>query len=123
MATILMYGVDRSLLLTRRLLLEGTGARVFTTTQFEDEIELMASQKPDVLILCQSLAMDQCQTALIMARELRPEMKTMVLVSEKTSHGLEVHNGVAVDYSGGLDALLTAVGKMIGQSDSTQPEA
>ena len=81
---VVVYGNDPLLLLTRRLLLERAGFTVFTTSHFEEEIELMATQEPQLLILCQSLHAEETQTALMMAREVRPQMKTLLMLEADT---------------------------------------
>ena len=116
MATkILIYSNDPALLSTRRLILEQAGAQVFATTDFEQEIWFMASYEPNLLILCESLQMDQRWAAMITVRDLRPEMKVLVMMDEHTSCDLELEpfNGDFLNALDGPDGLLTAVDRML----------
>jgi DNA-binding response OmpR family regulator len=116
MATkILIYSNDPALLSTRRLILEQAGAQVFATTDFEQEIWFIASHEPNLLILCESLQMDQRWTAMMIVRDLRPEMKVLVMMDEDTSSDLELEpfNGDFLNALDGPDALLTVVDRML----------
>ena len=108
-AKILLYGNDPTLLLTRRLVLERSGSEVLATSDIEQLIVFMMTLSPDLMIVCQSLDMDQRESALIMARELRPEMKILVMMDAGVMYSLESHNGEALYALDGPDALLTAV--------------
>jgi hypothetical protein len=120
---VVVYGNDPILLLARRLVLEHVGFTVFTTGHFEEEVELMTAQEPQLLILCQSLHTEETQSALIMARELRPKMKTLVMLEPGTVYDCTSHNGESLRALQGPDALLTVVDRMISESNSMQPQA
>ncbi len=123
MATkILIYSNDPALLSTRRLILEQAGAQVFATTDFEQEIWFIASPEPNLLILCESLQMDQRWAAMMIVRDLRPEMKVLVMMNEDTSldRELEPFNGDFLNALDSPDALLTAVDRMLSDCCSSQ---
>ena len=61
-ATILMYGIDPSLLWKSRLILEQTGARIFTTMHFEQKIELMGTENGSTSIVNASTSCCQLET-------------------------------------------------------------
>jgi DNA-binding response OmpR family regulator len=52
---VVVYSSDPLLLPTRRLLLERAGFTVFTTSHFEEKIELMTTQEPQLLNLSEPL--------------------------------------------------------------------
>ena len=122
MATkILIYSNNPVLLSTRRLILEQAGAQVFATTDFEQEIWFLASQEPNLLILCESLQMDQRWEAIMIVCDLRPAMKILVMMDEDTSCDLEPFNGEFLNALDGPDTLLTIVDRM--QSDSRRSQS
>jgi DNA-binding response OmpR family regulator len=77
--SILLYGKDETLLVTRRLILEKEGYRVFTTVEFGEAIQLTMTQRLDVVILCQTLSIEECQGVVATAREIAPSLKTIIL--------------------------------------------
>jgi hypothetical protein len=77
--SIFLYGNDQTLLMTRRLILEKEGYRVFTAMRFGDAMLLTMTQRLDVLILCQSLSVDERNGVLTTVREITPSLKTIIL--------------------------------------------
>jgi DNA-binding response OmpR family regulator len=76
---ILVYGNDETLLLTRRLVLEREGYRVFTTMKFGEAIELTMTQRLDVLILCQSLSVEERNGVLATVHGTGSSLKSLIL--------------------------------------------
>lgn len=76
---IFLYGNDQTLLMTRRLILEREGYRVFTAMKFGEAMQLTMTQRLDVLILCQSLSVDERNGVLATVREIAPSLKTIIL--------------------------------------------
>jgi DNA-binding response OmpR family regulator len=76
---ILVYGNDETLLLTRRLILEREGYRVFTTMKFGEAIELTMTQRLDVLILCQSLSVEERNGVLATVHGTGSSLKSLIL--------------------------------------------
>jgi DNA-binding response OmpR family regulator len=83
---IFLYGNDQTLLMTRRLILEKQGYRVFTAMKFGEAIQLTMTHRLDVLILCQSLSVDERNGVLATVREIAPSLKTLIL-----GHGESVY--------------------------------
>jgi hypothetical protein len=78
--SILVYGNDPTLVLTRRFILEGEGYRVITTTKFGEAIRLTMTQRLDVLILCQSLSVEERNGGVLATvREIASPLKTLIL--------------------------------------------
>jgi DNA-binding response OmpR family regulator len=115
---VVVYGRDPILLLTRRLILERAGFTVFTTSHLEEEVDLMAIQEPQILILCHSLPTEEAHSALMMTREIRPQMKTLVMLQAAESLNHTPENGAAVYALEGPEALLTAVHGILTESSS-----
>jgi DNA-binding response OmpR family regulator len=81
---ILLYGKDKTLLMTRRLILEKEGYRVFTAVEFGDAIQAAMTQRLDVLILCQTLSVEECKGVLETTREIAPSLKVIILDHKDT---------------------------------------
>jgi hypothetical protein len=120
MGKILLYGNDPALLLTRSLILKHAGSQVFATSDLDREFALMAMMEPDVLVLCQSLNMGERETALILAQELRPQMKILVMLEAGSTDDDVTPNGKALYALDGPQALLTAVDRMLSESKSSE---
>jgi hypothetical protein len=66
--------------LDSRLILEKEGYRVFTTMKFGDAKQLAMTQKLDVLILCQSLSVEERNGGVLATvREIASPLKTLIL--------------------------------------------
>jgi DNA-binding response OmpR family regulator len=78
-ASILVYGHEARLLETRRWVLEKAGFGVQVTMELQELERLTVNQGPDLLILCHTLSVNDCGEVLQRARELRPEMKVLLL--------------------------------------------
>jgi hypothetical protein len=88
-ARILIYGNDPILLMTRRLILEKARFRVFTTLKLADAMQLLVTQKLDVLILCQTLGDEERESAIVTAQALFPSTKTLVMTCDKWIFDME----------------------------------
>jgi hypothetical protein len=119
---ILIYGNDSLLLMTRRLILEKEGYRVFTTLEFGDAIRLTMTQQLDVLVLCQSLTVEECNGVLGTVREIAPTLKTIILDHEGLVQPIKGQEQT-LEPLRGPRSLLTAVHKMVGTTDGQRCEA
>jgi DNA-binding response OmpR family regulator len=111
--SILVYGNDPTLVLTRRFILEGEGYRVITTTKFGEAIRLTMTQRLDVLILCQSLSVEERNGVLATVREIAPSLKTLIVRSGESVYPIgEQEESV----EGVIDpkALLGVIDRMLG---------
>ena len=71
--TILVYGNDEMLLITRRMVFEKAGYRVFTANSLSNAALVLMNHQIDVLILCQTLSDDERRAVLETAHTLQPQ--------------------------------------------------
>src|SRR5271170_6241758 len=75
--TILVYGNESLSVMTRGLILERAGYKVFTTTKFELALLTLVNERINVLLLCQSLSDEERRSIAETARAVKPEIKCM----------------------------------------------
>jgi len=124
-ASILIYGRDRQLLNTRRLVLEHIGARVLVA----EEVSYIAQVEPDkpidLIILCHSLSKEQCLDALAQARTRWPHIQSLSLISGQYGCQPALADHIA-DTAKGPQELLRTVAMLIpsepaSPADATEP--
>jgi DNA-binding response OmpR family regulator len=113
---ILIYGNDSLLLMTRRLILEKEGYRAFTTLELSDAIQLIMTQQLDVLVLCQSLTVEECDDVLGTVREVAPTLK-IIIIGHDGSVRPNKEQEQTLQPLQGPGSLLAAVHKMVGAAD------
>jgi DNA-binding response OmpR family regulator len=111
--SILVYGNDPLLLTTRRLVLEKAGFRVFTSMKYEDTMQMMLNQQLDLLILCQTLNVDERLGALAISRHVFPPMKTVIMSQPGESSSLVGPHEQVVQPIYGPETLLAVVRRML----------
>jgi DNA-binding response OmpR family regulator len=116
-AKILVYGNDPILLMTRRLVLEKAGFRVFTTLEFSDAMQLIMHQEIALLILCQSLWVDERQGILATVRGIQSKMKILVIEADEPVSIVQPHEEIVTAPSG-PEVLLAAIDRMLGITSS-----
>jgi hypothetical protein len=115
--SILVYGNDPILLMTRRLALEKAAFRVFTSMVYEDTMHMMLNQQLDLLILCQSLKTDERHGALTTSRHVYPPMKTLIMATKGESPSLVAVWEQVVEPQYGPETLLVVIKRMLKQND------
>jgi DNA-binding NtrC family response regulator len=116
--TILLYGNDEILVMTRGIILEKAGYQVFTAKQFGNAMVVLMNHQIDLCVLCQSLTDEERRGILETAHALQPEIKCAVLDFEEREdpiEGVDLIRGLA-----GPSTLLNAVGKLLTQKAPTQ---
>ena len=78
---ILVFGRSRDLIETRRMVLEYSGFHVTITLDLERTREMLKTRSFDLFLLCHSLSLLDCESALSEARLYRPGMKNLILRS------------------------------------------
>ncbi len=78
-ARILVYGRDPVLLETRRLVLQHSGFHTASALNLQAATELMAARNFDLLVLCHSLSVTDCEAALNVTHSRHPEIKNLIL--------------------------------------------
>jgi hypothetical protein len=109
--TILVYGKDEILVMTRCLLLGKAGYEVFTAQTFGNAMLVLMNHQIDLCVLCQSLTDQERRSILETAHALQPEIKCVVLdfgESEVAIDGADLIRGLV-----GPSTLLHAVGKLL----------
>jgi hypothetical protein len=116
--TILVYGNDEILVMTRCLILGKAGYEVFTAQTFGNAMLVLMDHQIDVCVLCQSLRDEERRGIWETAHALQPETKYAVLdfgASEVAIEGVDLIRGMS-----GPATLLNAVGKLFTQKAATQ---
>jgi DNA-binding response OmpR family regulator len=80
--SILFYGHDELLLVTRRRILEGAGFRADVTSELKEIPRLVHELPADLVVLCHSLSRTECVVAGMIARNHRPEARILLLVAD-----------------------------------------
>jgi DNA-binding response OmpR family regulator len=80
--SILFYGHDELLLVTRRRILEGAGFRAEVTSELKEIPRLVHELPADLVVLCHSLSRTECVVAGMIARNHRPEARILLLVAD-----------------------------------------
>ena len=116
--TILVYGNDEILVMTRCLILGKAGYEVFTAQTFGNAMLVLMNHQIDLCVLCQSLRDEERRGIFETAHALQPEAKCAVLdfgESEVAIEGVDLIRGVW-----GPSTLLIAVGRLLTQNAATQ---
>jgi DNA-binding response OmpR family regulator len=80
--SILFYGHDELLLMTRRRILEGAGFRADVTSEVKEIPRLVRKLPADLVVLCHSLSRTECVVAGLVARNHRPEVRMLLLAAD-----------------------------------------
>jgi DNA-binding response OmpR family regulator len=80
--TILFYGHDELLLMTRRRILEGAGFRAGITSQMMEIPRLVRELPADLVVLCHSLSRTECVAAGLVAKNHRPDVRMLLMVAD-----------------------------------------
>jgi hypothetical protein len=111
--TILVYGNDEILVMTRSLILGKAGYEVFTAQTYRNAMLVLMNHRIDLCVLCRSLREEERRGILETAHALQPETKCVVLdfwESEVAIEGVDLIRG-----GWGPSTLLDAVGKLLPQ--------
>jgi DNA-binding response OmpR family regulator len=118
--TILIFGNDEMLLVTRSLILEQAGYTVFTAQTFANAMLALMNHQIDVLVLCQSLNQEERRGILETAHALQADIKCAALTY--TGPDLEVDDVGVCQRLDGPRGLLLAIGKMLTKEESTKTQ-
>jgi DNA-binding NtrC family response regulator len=87
--TIVFYGRDELLLMTRRRILESAGFRASVTSEVKEIPRLVRELSPDLLVLCHSLSRTECLVAGMVAKNHRAELRTLLMVADGSIGALD----------------------------------
>jgi ActR/RegA family two-component response regulator len=114
--TVLVYGNDEILVMTRSLILGNAGYEVFTAQTFGNAMLVLMNNQIDIVVLCQTLKDDERRGIVETAHALKAETKCVVLdfgASKVAIEGVDLIQGFV-----GPSTLLNAVGKLLTQKVS-----
>lgn len=119
--TILIFGKDEMLLVTRSLILEKAGYRVLTAQSFANAMLALMNHPIDLLLLCQTLNEEERRGILETAHALQPDIKCASL----TYNGRELEvDGIGVRHPlDGPPGFLSAIGRMLTREGSPQTQS
>jgi hypothetical protein len=109
--TILIFGEDEPLVMTRSHILGKAGYEVFTAQTFGNAMLMLMNHQIDLCVLCQTLTDEERRGILETARALRPEIKCVVLdfgEGENAMEGVDLIQGLV-----GPSTLLSTVGQLL----------
>jgi DNA-binding response OmpR family regulator len=117
--SILIYGRDYDLLETRRLVLQKAGFQAWTVTNLADAEKITVTQPSDLLILCHSLSVEECEKALAMSHSRQPGMKNLVLMGAAPVRKLGQNDELMSSFDG-PKALIATVNRLLRCNSSTR---
>ena len=102
--SILIYGRDPNLLETRRWVLENAGYRVFIAHSLMEAEHISTTESINLLVLCHSLTVVDCQDALAAVDKIEPDMRRLLITANTPlcPHGHQDRVLSAFDGSRGL---------------------
>ena len=106
-ASILIYGLDPTLLLTRCLLLENAGFRVAAVQDANLATEALSHQPIELSILCHTLSLAECEAILAKVHSLRPETKVVLLETRGDERLISGNDSVLNVFDGPEKLLMT----------------
>jgi CheY-like chemotaxis protein len=115
---ILNFGHDRTLLSTRGLVLSHEGFEVVNVTDSRQAIGVLIAQHVDLLVLCHTLAEQELQRILSIARTSGQETKALILLAS-TSSALPADSSASVCSIDGPRCLLATVHQLIDQHETS----
>ena len=117
--TILIYGSDEMLVVTRQLILETAGYEVFSATKFDSALVALVNERINVLLLCHSLYEVERRSILEAARAIKPDVKSVVFGFD--GREVELNGGGTFERLNGPDALVNSIGRIL-QNESPSSE-
>ena len=110
---ILIHGADPILLDTRRRILSSKGFAVETVLNGAILAKLIQTKRPDLLVVCSSLAVDLQERDIRAANALRPRVKCLVVDPGFDTHPKLVQADTVLHGFDGPERFVTEVGKLI----------
>jgi DNA-binding NtrC family response regulator len=80
--TILLYGHDELLLMTRARILMGAGFRASVTCEVKQIPQLVRELRADIIVLCHSLSCTDRVVAAMVAKNHRAEVRTLLMMAD-----------------------------------------
>jgi hypothetical protein len=115
--SILMFGRYEPLLRSRRSMLERYGLRVYTVDGCPEMRLLICRRRVDLIVLCHTLTLPECQYLLDVARAQQPDTATLLLRSADCTCGA-LDAGNVFDIRNGPRSFIDCVRRMISYAKS-----
>jgi DNA-binding response OmpR family regulator len=80
--TILLYGHDELLLMTRGRILDGAGFQAAMTMDVREIPRLVRELPTDLIVLCHSLSRTECVLASMVAKNHRAALRTLLIIGD-----------------------------------------
>jgi hypothetical protein len=80
--TILLYGHDEQLLMTRARILVGAGFRASVTCEVKQIPQLVRELQADIIVLCHGLSCTERVVAAMVAKNHRAEVRTLLMMAD-----------------------------------------
>ena len=110
--SVLLFSNDQSLLLTRTLLLEREGCTVLSASKIPDFRTCLLSRSFDLILLCQSISAEECESAADFAREHAPLARLLVMFT-RVGKCIPDHADVLLDAQAGPRAFIETAQRML----------
>ena len=111
--SVLIYGLDSTLNRSRELVLHHSGYQVCATSVASEFNLLVCNRQVDLLLLSDSLSLEECVRAIALASVWHPAIKSAVLASEEASYPAGVIYEL-VDPMTAPQSLVAAVSDLVG---------
>ena len=115
--TILVYGNEPMLVMTRQLILEKAGYTVFASIRFASALLALVNERINVLLLCQSLSDEDRRSILETAVAIKPEIKCVTF--GYGGHEVVSDGGVAFERLDGPATLVKTIGRILHNEPSS----
>jgi hypothetical protein len=99
--------------------LQKAGFQAWTVTNLADAEKITVTQPSDLLILCHSLSVEECEKALAMSHSRQPGMKNLVLMGTTPVCKLGQNDELMSSFDG-PKSLIATVNRLIGCDSSTR---
>jgi hypothetical protein len=109
---VLIFGHDTGLLVTRQLLLEREGCLVHVVRWVKEFRACVLGQAFELILLCQSLSPDECESASKFAREYAPTTR-LLLMFTRVGKCIPEHADVLLDSLAGPKVFVETARRML----------
>ena len=111
-SSVLIYGTDRGLLSTRRMVLEQTGLEVAVASEMVEVERLVRESAVHLLILCHTLRNDEREAAIAVVADAWPDAKSILLTKNYAAQDAD-RSRIVVNSATGPRGLLATVAQVL----------
>jgi hypothetical protein len=114
---VLIFGHDNGLLVTRQLLLERDGCQVHVVRWAKEFRTCVLGQTFELILLCQSLSPDECESAAKFAQEHAPTTR-LLLMFTRVGKCIPEHADVLLDSLSGPKVFVETARRMLASASA-----